>query len=240
NPNRGFSNWILINDARPLWLSPGTDAGPSPPSHPFVYRTAKRPGLDRTIKVVGRNLQAAPGKRTQVRLERMGDSPIELTADDDDKPATEIERYVARVTLPAELPVGDYTVKLSRDEVSWVAVYADSVLTVRPDPAPRYQVDVSTFADPSSGPCLADDDVDDTPCITRAIRSAEMLGGGDVVFPAGTWLVDRNCWGAGGPASTGSDTYQFTPGVDTTYATCQGGVRGYGIFVPAHVSLVAS
>ena len=69
NPS-GVSFEIKINDARLMWLSPGPLASARQPSYPSVYRSTDRPGLNREIKIVGRNLHPAPGARTKVRLAR--------------------------------------------------------------------------------------------------------------------------------------------------------------------------
>src|SRR5689334_6550477 len=53
----GWSNEVRINDARPLWLTPA-----------FVYSTESIASLPRRLKIVGRNLEPAPGAVTKVRL----------------------------------------------------------------------------------------------------------------------------------------------------------------------------
>jgi hypothetical protein len=234
-----WSSKVLINDARPMWLSPSpTLADPvTGVAYPWVYKTATRPGLTRDLKIVGRNLQAAPGKTTQVRLTPAGGGsslPL-LTAADDGVPWTATERYVAKVTLPSALP--DPTpdpyylyVDVSRDGTSWVRV--PGKLRVKADPAARTQISVTSYA--STGyPCTGSGE-DDTFCITRAIHAASLVSGGaDVVLPAGTWTVARSCAGPGGKITDKYPTPDTPGAVD--YDACW---FGGGIVLPDGVSLV--
>ncbi|MDR3416929.1 MAG: hypothetical protein P4L83_12150 [Nevskia sp.] len=163
-----WSNAVAVNDARPLWFTPA-----------YVYATAAAAGLPRELKVVGRNLQAAPGAHTLVRLN--GPQKLTLTAAGGDRGASALDRYVAKVSLPALKP-GHYRLELSRDGVSWLTL--PDRLDVRPDPAPA---PVFAVDDPAYGGCRPDDGVDDTPCILRAIDAARMAGSGTVRFGPGVW-----------------------------------------------------
>ena len=167
-----WSNGIRINDARPLWITPSR-----------VYRTAALGSLPRHLKVVGRNLRAAPGQITQVRLSSLaGDDPeITLQAFDDGNADTAVEQYVAKVDLPDSLEAGEYAVQVSRDGQSWIALDAQK-LTVLPDPSPGKVFPVRDFG------CLPDDAQDDTPCIRDAIRAAAR-DGGTVAFGPGAWSL---------------------------------------------------
>ena len=119
--NGEWSNGIKINDVRPIWITPD-----------YSYATAFSPAFaSRYLKVVGRNLQPAPGAVTQVKL--IGSATFTLTAANDNDPSTAIEHYVASVTLPASMPVGSYTVRVSRDGVSWVPL-SGQTFTVKTDP----------------------------------------------------------------------------------------------------------
>lgn len=170
-PSGQWSQPIMINDARPTWLSPV-----------YVYTTERIAGLPRYIKVIGRNLQAAP--RQVTRLELTGPQNLVLSAE----PAgNRLDHYVGRFSLPARLLPGRYAVSISRDGRSWVPLLGQP-LEVRSNPAPRAQFRVD---DPRFGGCKADDDRDDTRCIVRAIEAARAAGGGTVVLGAGTWdLID--------------------------------------------------
>jgi hypothetical protein len=169
-----WSNGILINDARPLWITPDS-----------AYVTANTANLPRYLKVVGRNLQPAPGATTQVML--TGPSTYTLTATDDNYPTDSIDRYAAKVNLPTNMPVGTYSIQVSRDGVSWINVANGKPLTVNPDP-----VAPPTFPVGSYGGCVAGDGVDDTPCIVRAIAAARANGGGSVTFGPGVWDMSNN------------------------------------------------
>jgi len=175
NANGEWSNGILINDARPMWITPDT-----------AYSSATPATLPRELKIVGRNLQPAPGAVTQVQLS--GPASYTLPAANDNDPATAVENYVAKVELPTDLPAGTYAIQVSRDGVSWVSL-PNSSLTVLPDP-----VTPATFPIGRYGGCLPNDGVDDTACIVAAIAAAKANGGGAVVFNAGVW--DMNYTGA--------------------------------------------
>ena len=186
-----WSNGVLINDARPFWLTPDT-----------AYATAATASLPRQIKIVGRNLQPAPGAVTQVRLHGPCDFTLVAVADD-----AAIQHYVARVTLPRTVTPGVYSIQLSRDGTSWVTL-ADQKLTVRADPERPSLFPVGAY-----GGCLPDDGVDDTACIAAAIAAAASNGGGAVTFGPGVW--DMNYAGTlkqAGPVT--ADGVLVPPGVD--------------------------
>ena len=170
-----WSAGIRINDARPLWISPDN-----------AYVTANVAALPRMLKVIGRNLQPAPGARTRVRL--VGSATYTLDAADDKDPSTVIERYVAKVVLPTPIRAGRYSIQVSRDGVSWVPL-SGQTLTINPDP-PRPAV--FSVSDPAYGGCAADDDKDDTACVVRAIAAAEAHGGGVVEFDHGHWIIGNS------------------------------------------------
>ena len=169
-----WSNAVLINDARPLWITPDS-----------AYVTANTANLPRYLKVVGRNLQPAPGATTQVML--TGPSTYTLTASDDNYPTNSIDRYAANVTLPTNMPAGSYTVQVSRDGASWVSVASGQTLIVNPDPTAPATFPVSAY-----GGCVANDGADDTPCIVKAIAAARAAGGGSVTFGPGVWDMTNN------------------------------------------------
>ena len=190
-----WSNGILINDARPLWITPDS-----------AYVTAFTANLPRYLKVVGRNLQPAPGAATQVML--TGPGTYTLTATNDNYPANSIDRYAATVALPTNMPAGNYQVLVSRDGVSWISVASGQQLSVNPDPAAPATFPVSAF-----GGCVANDGIDDTPCIVQAIAAARKAGGGSVVLGPGIWDMTNNS---------------------------QSGVTYFGVLVPAGVNLMGA
>ena len=168
-------NWsrpVLINDARPLWISPA-----------FVYARGSVANLPRELKLVGRNLEPAPGHATLLRL--IGPTTLTLTAETSS--SSVMDRHVARVELPTAMAPGRYSVAVNRDGSSWVALRGQR-LDVRPDPPPQRTYHVS---DPLFGGCRPNDGRDDTGCIVNAIADASSHGGGVVEFGAGTWdLID--------------------------------------------------
>ena len=169
-----WSAAVMINDARPLWISPA-----------YVYATRSLGNLAREIKIVGRNLQPSPGGTTRIRL--AGPEVVTGLAVVDAQTSDTMNRYVARLKLPVRLSPGAYRVSVSRDGRSWVEI-SGQVLEVRPDAdsPKRYTVGAQQF-----GGCKPDDGRDDTACILRAIDAAKRAGGGIVFFGPGAWdLID--------------------------------------------------
>jgi hypothetical protein len=192
NARNEWSDPILINDARPLWMSPA-----------FVYSTQMPASLPRELKIVGRNLQPGATQSTLVRL--LGPRGITGPIAAEPEATSTMRQHVVRIPLPVRLAAGSYRVEVSRDGVSWVRL-ADQTLEVledRPEPR-RFDVSDSRF-----GTCHPDDGADDTRCIVRAIAAAADAGGGTVYFGRGTWdLID-----AGQSGVTPGDGLVVPPGV---------------------------
>jgi len=93
-----WSDAVKINDARPLWITPD-----------YVYVSKALAHLPRTVKIVGRNLAAAPGAVTQVRLIGPRSYLLERRTDPTRRA---LEPFVAEVDLPPRLPAGTYTVRI--------------------------------------------------------------------------------------------------------------------------------
>ncbi len=165
NKNSSWSEPVLINDPRPLWITPD-----------IAYATKSFASLAREIKVVGRNLEDASAK---IRLS--GPVNYDLNVIDDGNPATTIEHYAAKGALPTTLQPGTYTIQFSRDGTNWIDLPKDIKLTVLADPLQKQSFDISTYG------CSKDDGLDDTGCIVQAIAAAKVAGGGEVFFPAGIW-----------------------------------------------------
>jgi hypothetical protein len=252
-----FSNGVMINDARPMWVTPGPRVGAAQPSYPYHYTTASRPGIGRTLKVVGRNLQPTAHHQTQVcftapgiKCNTPGAVSIIRAAANDNDPTTQVERYVAQVVLPV-MPLTNgqatnYAISVSRDGVSWVPV--PTLLTILPDPAPinaasSFYPGNYTDAGHLCSPC---DGQDDTLCVTRAIHAASAYATannapGNVIFKAPTcvngdeprWIVGANCNPTNAPGGGGEldDTYFGAP-----YVACN---DYWGIPVPKNVNLIA-
>jgi hypothetical protein len=189
-----WSNGVLINDARPLWITPNE-----------VYSSAAVASLPRVFKVVGRNLQPAPNKITQVRLTSPNREYILPSANK--APDSSFNHYVAEIALPVSIVPDTYAVAVSRDGVSWVtlgrgAPVAENDLRVLPDPRPQQQFAVGDYkfetctpadlaCEPVRGKCLPDvgRDGDETICIAAAIAAARAAGGGAVAFGPGIWRM---------------------------------------------------
>src|ERR1700733_1735279 len=235
SPDNEWSAPVLINDARPLWITPASS-----------YQTASLANLPRTLKVVGRNLQPAPGSATatQVRLVGQNTGTIYVLAannsTDDPNTTVALERYVAAANLPSPMTVDTYNVQVSRDGTSWVALLGNGqspaqTFTVNADPAaPSPTFSVGDFSDPLSGqPCVANDGVDDTGCIILAIRAAQAAGGGTVTFGPGTWLMSSaGSWAGQGYSNRTGYQPGYCPGDSQT---C--GVSYSGVIVPVGVNL---
>lgn len=168
-----WSHPILLNDARPLWISPG-----------FVYATAQTGSLPRYLKVVGRNLEPLSSSATQVRL--VGPQVMMLQALENTHAS--LRHYVARVALPKTLAPGSYRVELSRDGTNWSEV-TQQRLQVRSDP-PRTQL--YSPSDPAFGECHPNDQRDDTACIILAIEAARGANGATISLGEGTWDLIRS------------------------------------------------
>jgi hypothetical protein len=237
NSHSEWSAPLLINDARPLWITPDR-----------AYQTAQLAGLPRVLKVVGRNLQPQPGAvaATQVRL--IGSSTrtayiltARNTANDAGNTTDALQRYVAAADLPSTLIPDEYSVQVNRDGTSWVPLMGNGqsqpqTFTVNPDPvAPSaFAVSDPKFADPVTGPCMPDDGVDDTACVLLAIRAAAIAGGGTVVFGRGVWTMSNP--GSWTPGSGYSDRAGVLPGHCTAPTeTC--GVSFYGVLIPVGINL---
>ena len=90
NPGSCWSEPILINDARPLWLTPD-----------LAYETTHLASLPRELKVVGRNLAPMRIKNTLVRLS--GPFTYTLLAVSAGMDHA-LNHYVAKVNLPQARP----------------------------------------------------------------------------------------------------------------------------------------
>jgi hypothetical protein len=238
DPAGEWSAPALINDARPLWITP--DSG---------FQTVSLANLPRVLKVVGRNLQpGASAAATQVRLTGVNTgTTYTLTANNtgnDPNTTAALERYVAAVNLPSPMVVDSYKVAVNHDGTSWIPLLGNGqsppqLFTINSDPvpvSPSKTFSVGDFADPLTGnTCQPNDGVDDTGCIILAMRAAQMAGGGTVVFGPGTWLMSQaGAWA--GQAYSNRTGYQ--PGhCPTPNATQTCGVSYFGVIVPVGVNL---
>jgi len=170
-----WSNPALINDVRPLWVSPS-----------YAYATESIAEM-RRIKVVGRNLGAqyspagdlAPRQIRLTKTTAPHEEYVVLSTHDPD-PDAATPHYVIESELPNSMAVGEYTVAVSADDAfRWTQV-EDQRFYVRPDPV-ALAVPVSTAA----GSCIANDGIDDTQCIID--RFATAPAGSTVVFAAGQY-----------------------------------------------------
>jgi hypothetical protein len=183
-PHGNIWQWVGVQKAASTWM----------------YASAERPGVGRSVKVMGRNLQPAAGVgQTWLRFTATATTQaytvaaLPSCAAGDASPCSgatdccsgvcnagvcapaQVQRYAAAVSLPPMTP-GDYTITLSRDATSsmtgsWVDVPGG--LTVLPDPPPTassFYVKDYATAEMPCDPC---DDLDDTLCITRAIQDAK-------------------------------------------------------------------
>jgi hypothetical protein len=217
-----WSNSVLINDARPLWISPD-----------FSYQSASIANLPRILKVVGRNMQPVSASvGTQVRL--LGPSTYTLTAIADSAVTTgavdpvaapQIARYVAKVQLPTGIAIGSYSIQVSRDGGnSWVALMGENgnlpqTLHVLADPVSPPSYYVHNYG------CKAGDGSNALACVVNAIHDAQTAGGGAVIFDAGVWNLEL------------PNTEPFTNCLFTPVNTISPAVTCDGIIVPPKVNL---
>jgi hypothetical protein len=234
-PDGQWSAPVLINDARPLWITPD-----------FALQAGTFANLPRVLKVVGRNLQPTDMSpfMTQVRLTGISTgTTYTMTASsilNDVNSTPALERYVAKVSLPSQMAVDRYSVQVSRDGSSWVSLLGSGqsspqTFEVRAKTAASPVFNVSDFAGmvSGSGPCLPDDGIDDTGCILLAIRAAQAAGGGTVQFGPGTWTMSQ----IGPFIGQYSDRLGLVAGgsCGSYFDTCA--VTFFGVFVPPNVNL---
>lgn len=173
-----WSNPFSINDPRPLWFSPD-----------FALTTAQFAGLNRQLRIIGRNLLARSG---EVRVRLRG--PREYLLDGTNASAVQtdaqnrvsgLREFVIEVDLPRKLSAGAYAVSINLDDSGWIDV-PEQKLQVLDDPRP-----LPTFrlGDPQFGGCRPDDGQDDRDCLEKALAAAHRQGGGIVEIPRGTWDV---------------------------------------------------
>jgi hypothetical protein len=169
-------NWsppVTINDPRPQWFTPAQ-----------VRATQSTAGLERRLKVVGRNLDTGAQRGLKVRL--TGPETVTLDA----LPAPSDGRQLAGVAIEARLPAllrtGRYAVAIGREGQVWRTVEGQQLVVVEDrSPGIVVAVDEARF-----GGCRPNDDRDDATCVVNAIAAA-VASGGIVEFPAGTWdLID--------------------------------------------------
>lgn len=236
SPDGSWSQPILINDARPLWITPD-----------HAFQTANLANLPRLLKVVGRSLEPPAGNSavTQVRLvgSKTGTTytlPANNTNSDPDTTAA-VQRYVAAAPLPASITPDTYTVQVSRDGASWVGLLgngqsAAQVFTVYPDtPSPK-SFPVLNYADPTTGLyCTPNSGADATGCIIAAIRAAIAAGGGTVEFGPGTWLMSSaGTWPSG---RAYSDRLGIPPASCASVPPQTCGVSWFGVLLPGGVNI---
>jgi len=164
-----WSEPAFINDVRPLWISPS-----------YALDAGAVAGLPRAIKVIGRNLGAAPDSKTKIRLA----GPQTVTLDATVGLASTAE-FVAESALPEKLAPGKYRVSVSRDGKHWVEVQGQK-FEVRPR---RGGSTTFPLADAQFGGCKPNDERDDTPCMAAALKAAAAAGGGRIELARGTWRL---------------------------------------------------
>ena len=166
-----WSEPVAINDPRPLWISPAR-----------VYTSAGPAGLDRTVRVVGRNLE----RRTRaagaswIRLRGPGSYDLVDAANPEDP---HLSAFVRLGVLPRQMPPGRYAVSISDDGRNWLKLTGQQ-LDVRSDPRPLPFLDMSAAR---FGSCKPDDGLDDSDCLARALEAARLTGGAVIRFASGTW-----------------------------------------------------
>jgi hypothetical protein len=174
-----WSTPVLINDPRPLWASPA-----------FFYSTADAAGLNRHLRIVGRNLQPSSGQPVEIRLQGPATYTLEVRLDPQHAAA---QPLVIEAAIPPQIKTGLYSIAVSRAGQVWISL-PDQRLEIRPDPAPLARFEVS---DARFGSCRPDDGSDDTDCFAKALDAARAAGGGTVIFPAGKWDLSTTHLAAG-------------------------------------------
>lgn len=203
NSEGRWSDPAFINDARPLWISP-----------PYVLETGSVAGLPRTIRVIGRNLSGGPDSITKVRLAGPQTAALDATLS-----LASTAEFVAEAALPPKLAPGKYQVSVSRDGEHWVEV-PDQKLEVRTG---RGGVATFPLDDPQFGNCKADDERDDTPCLSAVLKAAAAAGGGKVQLARGVWRLTNPAGLSGDGLVVGKGV--SLAGADGTTTTLQRGAN---------------
>lgn len=179
--NGGESAWtgpLLLNDPRPLWISP---------SH--VLSSGTRHNLPREVRVVGRNLHHLD------RVKYVGSSNtyelaigVGLNCSTINLTDAQLEAEIVEVSLPlqASMTPDTYTVHVKRVCGGWIEV-ADNALVVEAVPSTPTRYVIENYG--GKNQCDPDDGVDDTFCVLDAIADAKAAGG-ELYFGAGTWDLD--------------------------------------------------
>lgn len=169
SPQNEWSEPFVINDPRPLWITPS-----------YMYAASDFAGLGRLVRIVGRNL-AARSREVRVRLQ--GSRRYVLAAANPVSGAADLQNFIIEAKLPPGILPGKYSVSISVDGSSWVDVPGQK-FSVEPDPPSLPVFDIS---DTKFGHCRPNDGADDLPCLNRALESARAAGGAIIRVPAGTW-----------------------------------------------------
>lgn len=180
---------VLINDPRPMWLTPGV-----------IYANRDPARLGRRLRVIGRNLDPEAGQKVRLRLE--GPETIVL----DSTLTGPMQHYLAEAELPRPLPPGRYAVSVSRGNMPWLRV-PEQELEVVADPSEPAPFNLT---DPAYGACVPDDDNDDSDCLNRAINAAREAGGGAITLGPGTWYLSSTR----APGGAKRDGFVLPPNVD--------------------------
>src|SRR5262249_28079793 len=138
-------------------------------------------GLERRIRIVGRNLQPRAGRLPSVRLRGPATYTLETVAAEDGD-SSSVTPYVAEAVLPKKLAPGLYKVGFSRDGQTWTDT-PDQLFEVYPDPDwPELRLDSAAF-----GRCKPNESTYSDECLQRAISAARQAGGATITLPAGSW-----------------------------------------------------
>ena len=172
NGPRSGAAWV--NDARPSWFLPRT-----------LPVTGAPAGLERELRIVGRNLAPTGNGATAVRL--IGPRTLDLAS----SAPPELREFVVQARVPDALAPGDYRVQVARDGRTWVALET----TLRIEPAVVAQA--FDVGDARFGGCHPDDARDDSPCLVAALAAAARVSNAEVHFGAGTWNLEAAAPSAG-------------------------------------------
>ncbi len=175
------------------------------------------------LRVFGLNLELRPG--AQISL-RSADSDITLTPD-------AIDEFALRVSLPADLKPGDYSVDFQNGLADPAAqTSAGKIRIAHKKPTPERIFDVTKYGAVPAEPgylqyttaMLADGQEDSTEAIQKALDDAGQAGGGIVQFPRGIFVLSKGVTipmnvtvrGAGSGLTTLSYVDDLLPRVERT------------------------
>ena len=184
------------------------------------------------LRVFGRNIARRDGARLTL-------TPAMAGADIILNP-TQSDLWSAAFQLPAELPLGVYSASMFNGDAEQPPSQRLSVEIVAPAVGPQTRLDARSFGAKGDGAA------DDSAAIDAALRAASAAGGGDVLLPAGQYLVTRELKIPAGVRLRGAATDRTSllwPDFASSPPSLISGARGFAVedltlFASQHAEII--